>query len=373
ALIQQYLGTVRANNGHAPVPDRAEIERLLLSQMDRAPTHLVLVLERREETQLDYLMNGVVETGRETNAGRLERWLHLPKLRGIRVANASYPYTVEGARFECIEPVRPYHEMRPGPAEREPDRMPGHIWPGSHAFAENFGRLPVGKLSLIEIDGEVPDYIPGILINPMIASVVSGGGRVVSVPPSMIPPKEIFESLNKAVPKHQFLERFRLFDASGQTSQLETNAKSEFSQVVIQLKDVIPSAATEAIDSRPTESPLARFMKEGAALGNPALVTMFVSGLQAMAAAMKQPITEEVLAQFPSQIQTSFYTTPMHGLVVGPTGAPLFERLRRLAGLHLHLSVRLGRIFIYGSNPWTPAFVMTEGQGNTPYDLLRIV
>ena len=51
ALVEQYLGGYHSNGSNGL--DRAEIERMLLSRMSRNNAHLVLDLERREETHLD--------------------------------------------------------------------------------------------------------------------------------------------------------------------------------------------------------------------------------------------------------------------------------------------------------------------------------
>ncbi|HEV2429310.1 MAG TPA: gas vesicle protein GvpD P-loop domain-containing protein, partial [Thermoplasmata archaeon] len=80
ALVEQYLG-IHGRTTHDGI-DRAEIERMLLRRMARSRAHLVLALEREDQTQLDYLANGVFVTRREMTDDRLERWLLLPKLRG---------------------------------------------------------------------------------------------------------------------------------------------------------------------------------------------------------------------------------------------------------------------------------------------------
>ena len=83
ALVEKYLGAPR-EDAHSS-PNRGELERLVLDQMARGPIFLVLVLEQEATSQLDYLADGVVVTKWESNAGRSERWVHLPKLRGTRI------------------------------------------------------------------------------------------------------------------------------------------------------------------------------------------------------------------------------------------------------------------------------------------------
>jgi KaiC/GvpD/RAD55 family RecA-like ATPase len=371
ALVEQYLGGV---GGKGPdLPDRHEVERILLRQLGRGRAHVIIVLERREESQLDYLVNGVLVTQREMVNDRLERWLHLPKLRGIRIANAYYPYTVEAARFQCIEPIKAYTQMRRGPFEPEPDAMPGHIWPGCGVFAENFGRLPIGKTTLIETDGDVQEHVLQLLLSPMIASVVSAGGRALLVPSPSLSAKEIWDSVHPGPPRHKLETGFRVGDVTGQLVGAARQLAPEFARMVLPLGGMVapPDNATDS--SVQSESALGKFLGSGASTGAPVLSVAYVGGFLSMASALGNPMTPDAIDNFPGMVQTGLGSAPMHLVVVGRTGIPIFESLRSLAALHIHLRGRQGRVFVYGSKPWTSGLVLTEGNDSIPYDLLRIV
>lgn len=371
ALVEQYLGGVGTN--HPELPDRGEVERMLLRHLGRGRAHVVIVLERREESQLDYLVNGVVVTQREMGNDRLERWLQLPKLRGIRIANANYPYTVEAARFQCIEPIKAYTHMRRGPFEHEPDSMPAHVWPGSSAFAENFGRLPIGKITLIETDGDIQEHVLQLLLSPMISSVVSLGGRALLIPSPSLSAKEIWDSVHPGAPRQRLEQGFRVGDVTG---QLETDANivaPELAKMVVPLGGLVPASHPPANDSPAPQSAVARFLASGSTMGAPVLNVAYVQGFYSMASALGNPMTPEVVDNFPANVQAGLGSAPMHLVVVGRNGVPLFESLRTLADIQIHLRARQGRVFVYGSMPWTSGLVLTEGTATIPYDLLRIV
>src|SRR5579859_1712327 len=59
ALVERYIGISAHEIGF---PDRGEIERILLDLMVQTPMFLVLVVERTDLSQLDFLVNGVIET-----------------------------------------------------------------------------------------------------------------------------------------------------------------------------------------------------------------------------------------------------------------------------------------------------------------------
>ncbi|MCI4351544.1 MAG: hypothetical protein L3K15_08555 [Thermoplasmata archaeon] len=371
ALVEQYLG------GFGPVsvalPDRQEVERILLRQLGRGKAHVVIVLERREESQLDYLVNGVIVTERQLESDRLQRWMHLPKLRGIRIANGYYPYTVEGARFQCIEPIKAYSDTKRGRFEKEPDLMPGHLWPGSRVFAENFGRLPFGKTSLIETDGEVQDQVIQMMISPMVASAVNQNGRALLIPSPALSARDLWESVRGTVSRAKLEQGFRVIDVTGQLEIAAKTTAPEFAPMVMPLKGLTPTRAPLPDSTDVPETEVTRFMRSGGAGDTPVFAAASVGGLLSLAAALRTPITPEMVDSFPATVQAALGGSHLHFAVVGKTGLPLFEALRPLAAIHLHLRVRQGRVFVYGSKPWTSGLVLAEGNDVAPYDLLRIV
>lgn len=371
ALVEQYLGATGPTSG--PVPDRAEVERILLRTLGRSKAHTVIVLERREESQLDYLVNGVVVTERSMGNDRLERWLNLPKLRGIRIANGYYPYTVEGAKFQCIEPIRTYSELRKGLLEPEPDAMPGHVWPGSSAFAESFGRLPVGKTSLIESDSEVQDQMVQLLIGPMLASAVHSGGRALLIPSPSLSAKEIWESVRGGPSRAKLEHGLRVVDVTGQLEGVARQTVPEMLKVIAPLRALVPAASPAGASTEPPDTEIRRFLASSGTSGTPVVAATYVSGFASLAAALRVPLTPDQIESFPAMVQSSLGSAPMHSVLAGRTGQPLFESIRSLAAIHIHLRVRQGRVFVYGSKPWTSGFVLAEGTDMVPYELLRIV
>ncbi len=371
ALIESYMGGVGPKSDD--LPDRAEIERIMLRQLAKGRSHVVIVLERREETQLDYLVNGVVVTQRELGNDRLERWLQLPKLRGIRIANAFYPYTVESARFQCIEPMRAYSDLHRGRFEPEPDAIPGFIWPGSRTFAENFGRLPVGKTSLFETDAEVQDQVLQMLVAPMLAAVANVNGRSLLIPSPSLSAREIWDSLHGTAARNRLEHGIRVLDPSGQLEATARHALPELAPLVLPAQSLLPTPGAAHETGAAPDSEVRRFLASGGPVGGPVLTAVFVNGFTSLATALHAPLTSEQVESFPGFAQSMLGGMPSHILLVGRTGNPLVEAVRSLAALHVHLRVRQGRVFVYGSKPWTSGLVLTEGNDAAPYDLLRIV
>jgi KaiC/GvpD/RAD55 family RecA-like ATPase len=367
ALIEHALGDSAARPDGPR--DRAAVERALLRWMGRAPAHLVLVLETDLQGQLDYLVNGVAVTRRELVNDRLERWLHLPKLRGIRIANGAYPYTVEGAKFQCIEPLRPYTEIHRGHIDAKPDEMPGFIWPGSRSFADAFGRLALGRVTVIEVDDEVPDYVVQHLLTPPKIQTVLSGGRVMVIPSPSLTADDIFLPIEDAHPPGRLSDLFRVLDVTGQLARATRGSHPERLASLLATKDIGPPDPT----ADPEDNEISRWLSGGVRGGAPSLATLYETGMEALGVALKVPITPESTRILASSIQASLVGQNHHVIAVGRINSPLLQPIRALASIHLRLTDRQGRELIYGLKPWTPGFVLTESRGAGPYDLLRIV
>ena len=363
ALVEQFL----ADEGHSegPVPDRDQIERLLIRRMSRTPAHLVFIRERDDQTALDYLVNAVVVTDRTSKNDRLERWMTLMKLRGVRIENPVYPYTLESGRFESILPLRPYAELRSGPPDPEPDAMPSHIWPGARVFADNFGRLAFGKTTLLEMDTEVSGRVADVIVLPMVAHVLRQGGRVVMLPLSSQTPRDCYEMLNGAVPKERFLSHCRFVLAPGPIPPSSTEM----------WETVLPVARAS---ERPTpatllESEAIRFLREGASARTPGLLVVSVSGFISFVSSLGMRVTTETAARVAEAYQPAIRDVPVHAVIVAREEPELVAPLRVTAAVRVAVGIRQGRVFLHGIVPWTPSFVLTEGSETSPYELLRVV
>ncbi len=150
ALVEAYL-TGFGENGHA-LPGRQDLERIALSLLTRGSATMVFITERPEPTQLDYLVNGVVDVQVEQFEDRMERWVYLTKLRGVRILNQRYPFTLEGSRFTCITPLHSEFRARLTPPDPEPEPHPYSLWPGSRQLDELFCRLQLQRIKEREVD-----------------------------------------------------------------------------------------------------------------------------------------------------------------------------------------------------------------------------
>ena len=356
AIVTRHVG--RGPPENASLPTREEVEQIALAQMAQGPVFLVFVVESRDAGQLEYLVNGAVTMERQIRNDRMERWLRIDKLRGTRIANPSYPFSLEGGRFQCIEPLRTDFRPASGHIDPEPERSPGQIWPGSAAYASLFGRLPVGKVTLIERDTEVPLTAVNLLLNPILHQVLDRQGRVFLVPPPDIDPNDLWESCKDRVPKETFLRSVRILGS------LAREGLNDLTRTLLPL----PVGNVDGYNPRTPEA--AKFLSDHTDPETPNLIVAWTSGLRALNSLVPGTYTAET---FPGMVLTYLHQSPVHMICVGLANDPITESLRPMAHTRLRLIFGEGRVFVQGIAPRTPSLVLTEGYEAAPYHLLLVV
>ncbi|HTP54903.1 MAG TPA: gas vesicle protein GvpD P-loop domain-containing protein [Thermoplasmata archaeon] len=360
ALVEQYVGSPKPAG--ASYPDREEIERLLLGLLGRGRAHLVLVVEREGPTQLDYLVDGVVACEVTSDETRLERWVHIKKMRGVRISHPLYPYTLETGRFLCIAPMGPEFRTRLQPPQPVPDPQPGWLWPGSMEFAAHFGRLQLGRSSILEVPSDVPVEAVRLLVSPIQSQVLAQGGRVLVILPPSLSPADVWETFQTIVSPEQFINSVRIYAPAG-ISSADPNAEL--------LEKVMVSGPAAGGPSMTTRMPEAsKFLREGAASGIPNLGVVWLNGLRAGSPDGAPVYSPETL---PAVIQKTLSNSTTHIVMIGAPTDPLLGSLQEIASKRLSMRVQSGRVFVLGVQPVTPALVLAQSDNGNPYHLIRIV
>jgi len=360
ALVERYIGP--STDGPGRLPDRAEIERILMGLMERARVQLVLVAEREQSSQLDYLVDGVVSCSTLHDEGRLERWVHLKKLRGVRITHSSYPFSLDGARFQCIAPLRGLSLPVLSSPEPDPDPTPGGLWPGSVRFAEDFGRLAFGRATLIETDLDVPAEAVILFLTPIFSQVASQGGRALHILPPRASPESVLHAYRAICSPEEFVDRVRIF------SPLRAPRKG--SNAAILDRVVLPALGPVSEDTTPRMREGTDFLAEGVANGRTGLVAVWLTGLEHASVGAPNPYTRQ---NVPVILERVLEIGNLHAVMVGPTNDPFTETLREMASIRIQMRAKHGRVFIYGLAPPTPPLVLAGGDKGAPYDLIRIV
>lgn len=354
---------------------RWELERSLLGEITRTGAHAILVAERVESSRFDYVSDGAISLSSSEFEGRQERWVSLSKLRGTRIENASYPFTLEGGRFRCLVPyvARGGREtVRPAP---DPDPSADSLWPGSGAFARWFGRVPRQRCVVIEADSEVSERALWNLTLPLLLSALQGKGKVVLRPPGSLSSAEVWQTLSGEAPAEGVSARLRIIPPLPRA--FPPGAPSEvYFGPEDRLRTYLSSQESEP------RTPGSILWKE---------ISTFLSaereGTHGRDLVLAFPDTgvrnepgdvEHVgdpLMNLPPDGELS--TGGFASVLVLRSEDPEAARVRSRSSLHLMVRAVRGHLVLYGMRPWTPLLVPgVRGPGTPteePYDLIPVI
>lgn len=357
ALIEQFVGSWQGQTD--TVPDRAEIERIVFSMLPRFPATFVFVSEHETIDQLDYLADGILRTTRAVERPAQFRWLQIAKLRGIRVLNPSYPFTLEGGRFRCIRPLPRLFRARLVPSEPDPQPVPGFIWPGSAEYANWFGRLRFGQITLIERDDETTHEACRLFLSPILSHVLSSGGRVFDLLPPGGTPEEVGAMVGGILGADRIPEHVRMIAPTGELDVPKMLQPA-----------ILPRAARGMFGSQEEVPEAVRFLDDDAARATPSVALLWSAGLRYLATEDGLPLTGEDL---PNRLNSFVRARHSHVVFVGDQNDPLAQAARSIAWIRIQLLTQHGRLFARGIEPQTPLFLVVEGEGMEPVRLLPVV
>jgi KaiC/GvpD/RAD55 family RecA-like ATPase len=144
----------------------------------------VVVTERREQTDLDYLLDGVVVLRRKFHEGRVVREIELKKLRGVSINQSRFIFTLDQGKFRFLAPIKVQNlNDSNSVGEPLPDPKPGIYSSGSQALDSMMGGgFKRGSLDLIEISNDVPSEIVSVFLRTILSNFVNNGHKVLYVP-----------------------------------------------------------------------------------------------------------------------------------------------------------------------------------------------
>lgn len=335
------------------------LERALLDKIQRAGAHVLMIVERDERNRFDYAVDGAIALSSSEFEGRQERWLSLPKLRGVRIANSSYPFTLEGSKFRSIVPTA----SRPRPQlirdDPDPGPAPGWLWPGSAAFAARFGRLPVRGTLLLEADGETPIGVTWLLTAPMVLAALRSGNRVVLRPPAGLPTEDLWRELSSSMPAAAAAPGLRFADVATGSDR-----------VGVPPETILTGSDSSGLTDSAHRGEAIDFLRLGPA--GPGLAVIFPHEEFDPGSDIH---TRDLYLGLPTIARRS--GASLGAVLILRSDDPHIEPARVRSSTHLVVRARRGQFFLYGVRPWTPLFVLhlpaPDAQGGSRYDLIPIV
>ncbi len=188
--------------------------------VEHSNTNLVLVLEKAEAPDLEYLVDGVLSLERRDFEGRRVRNIHLGKLRATEIRQPDYLLTLQYGRFKCFEPF-------PGDWDT---RTPWEVIPDSdNKYSTGIpdldtlldGGFRKGSYNVIEIGENVSDVEADLILRSIWLNFVSQNRGIVAVLTGGVHPDSIREDCIRFIEPSFFDENVRIADYFQSTSNKE--------------------------------------------------------------------------------------------------------------------------------------------------------
>ena len=372
-LLDRYLDLTDPSGGNALRPGR--LERTLLSLLHAMGVSLLMVSERGGSDLSDPLADVVLVTAVAEFEERLVRIFALPKVRGRPVTEPVYPYTLSEGRFTFVPRLSAESQSLAIGAEPDPDPTDhSSVWPGSRAFVDAFGRLPVGELSLLELDPTVPPEASRLLTAGAALPTLLGGGNLLLVVPPDVDLERMVEGFRALAPDAELARRVRILSA-----REPPLVEAPLRPIFIAARD--PGQRTTGFIAIRDEASLlmqpvfpetSRLLRASSSNGAANLAVVMLEGLESAGVAYGRPYAPETVAGL---LRQDVIGAPAHIVVISRSDDPLIPGLRGVANPYLRILERQGRVFIVGVRPWTPAFVLiprADALEGPLYELLRM-
>ncbi|MFO8110059.1 MAG: gas vesicle protein GvpD P-loop domain-containing protein [Thermoplasmata archaeon] len=179
--------------------------------VENSNTNLILVLEKEEARELEYLVDGVVKLNRFHLENRDVREIRLLKLRGVGIQQPGYLMTLDGGRFTCFEPFRSL-------VDKHTEWMPIQGTEDKYSTGSKDldilldGGFAKGSYNVFEVQENVSTEEYFSVLRPIFLNTLSEGMGVLAILSGGTHPDNLRRDLIRFVPSKKFDSKFRIVD-----------------------------------------------------------------------------------------------------------------------------------------------------------------
>lgn len=156
----------------------------------------IVVTERREQTDLDYLLDGVVVLRRKYHQGSVIREIELKKLRGVSIIQSRFLFTLDSGRFRYLPPFRAETTQEEGEVGKPIEPKGRSYSTGSSSLDQLLGGgFRRGAFNLFEMESDVPDELRDLLLRTFFSNFINTGCNVLYLPYIGASPEDLVDLL----------------------------------------------------------------------------------------------------------------------------------------------------------------------------------
>jgi GvpD gas vesicle protein len=330
--------------------ERLRAEKTLMALANNSGAQFIFVSEEPGATTIDYLVDGIVEVVRVEEQDRVVREFVIHKLRGTRIPQHKYIFTLLEGKFTFFEPYAIPDYSKMSKFVRRLDIGESYSF-GSGALDRLFGGIVPGSTLAIEYDENVPYSALRAIELPPIINFLAMGRSAVLLPLPGANDERTASILSKAVGEAAVKERLRILNVL-RTSDLKT---ADLMKIATP-KEIHEVVTNETIRLRKISSDKSVLLVKSVS----ALENLFASDLDSLL---------EVTSQ---EIITLQQSHDAHILFL-PKDSPIRSRILSMSTSYAKLFVRDGTVLIFGVKPHTGIYALQHLEDPTSPSLTQIV
>ncbi|MDA4131813.1 MAG: hypothetical protein OK454_01630 [Thaumarchaeota archaeon] len=330
--------------------ERLRAEKTLIALAHNSGAQLVFVSEEPGATTIDYLVDGILELVMVEEQYRTDREFIIHKLRGTKIPQRKYIYTLLEGKFTFFGPYTIPDYSKMSKIAQRPDIGQSYSF-GSGALDRLFGGMIPGSTLSIEYDENVPYSALRAIEYPPIINFLSRGRSAILLPLPGANDEIINSILVKAVGKSVVSERLRILNIL-RTSDLKTSSLP---------KNVTPREIHEIVSKETIE-----LRKKS--VDKSVLIVKSVSALENLFASDLDSLLE-VTSQ---EIITLQQSHDAHILFL-PTDSPIRSRILSMSSNYAKLFVRDGTVLMFGVKPHTGIYALQHLEDPISPSLTQLV
>jgi KaiC/GvpD/RAD55 family RecA-like ATPase len=330
--------------------ERLRAEKTMMALANNSGAQLVFVSEEPGATTIDYLVDGILELVRVEEQDRAVREFIIHKLRGTKIPQHKYLFTLLEGKFTFFGPYAIPDYSKVGKFVRRPD-IDGSYSFGSGALDRLFGGIVPGSTLAVEYDENVPYPALRTIELPPIINFLSMGRSAILLPLPGANDERTNSILTKTLGESVVSDRLRILNVV-RTSDLKTTQMQ---------KNVTPNEIHEMVTRETTT--LREKSKDQSVLlvkSVSALENLFASDLDSLL---------EVTSQ---EIITLAQSHDAHILFLAKD-SPIRSRILSMSSSYAKLFVRDGTVLMFGVKPHTGIYVLQHLEDPTSPSLTQMV
>jgi KaiC/GvpD/RAD55 family RecA-like ATPase len=326
------------------------VETAIMSELDQTKVSVILVSENQRLESLGYLVDGVVTLEQSKLDGRRIRAVEVNKLRGFRVENQYFPFSLEDGRFTFMNGE---YEYGPPAILKSPENIPHsttHYSTGSRELDNLLGGgVRKGSFFLIDSENNVSPQSLRLLIDMMRSNFVNQGGACFSVSTGSFHSENSAESLRPYVGDKALEERVRIVEFNSQLPSKPWIIKPRGQQ----MRDLADSYKAWDVLKETSQGMMVTFDFDR-------LVQIYGEDLTLPAFA---------------EIEEGLRDKQTFSIAVSSRPTKLRDEFLRQADYHIKIQDWNGHLLLYGVKPYTPVHgaTFTFDKGYPSLSLVEIV